>query len=110
MTLGTFTGGSGVYNLSGGSLWVGTLYLGYDNDATGAFMQTGGTNTVNDTLILGCNTGNSGAYNLSSGSLSATTEYIGNSGTGTFTQTGGLIRSPAISTSAIIPPATGLIP
>ncbi|MGP8050774.1 MAG: autotransporter domain-containing protein [Desulfobaccales bacterium] len=82
---------SGTYNLSGGSLSADFEAIGVNG--TGAFIQTGGTHTVSDILILGDSPGASGTYNLSgTGSLSVTGaggETIGNSGTGTFTQTGG---------------------
>ena len=43
-----------------------------------------------DILYLGNNSGGSGTYSLSgSGQLSASYEYVGNSGTGSFTQSGG---------------------
>ncbi len=57
---------------------------------TGAFNQSGGTNTVGTTLLLGYLGGSSGSYNLSgTGSLSAGYETIGLYGTGAFTQSGG---------------------
>ena len=57
---------------------------------TGAFNQTGGTNTVTSVLNLGNYTGIAGTYNLSgSGVLSALSEVVGNNGPGTFNQTGG---------------------
>jgi outer membrane autotransporter protein len=59
------------------------------NVSTGTLNQTGGTNTVANTLLLGNNLGSSGTYNLSGGSLSTNSAVIGNGGTGTFTQTGG---------------------
>jgi hypothetical protein len=59
------------------------------------FSQSGGTNTVTNTLTLGDQTGSSdlrgyGTYVLSgAGSLSANNETVGNSGIGAFTQSGG---------------------
>ncbi len=91
LTLGSNSGDSGSYNLSGGSLAVAELngaeYIGYDG--TGTFAQTGGTHTVGVPLYLGYNADGSGTYNLGSGSLYAASEYVGYSGSGTFTQTGG---------------------
>jgi hypothetical protein len=63
------------------------LYIG--KVSTGALNQTGGTNTVGGTLFLGFNSGASGAYSLNSGSLFTNGAIIGNGGTGTFIQTGG---------------------
>ncbi|MGA9820636.1 MAG: autotransporter domain-containing protein, partial [Desulfobaccales bacterium] len=86
--LGTASGASGSYLLSGGSLSAGSEYAG--NNGSGSFNQSGGTNTVGDTLALGYNTGATGTYNLSAGSLSVTSfEDVGYSGSGTFTQSGG---------------------
>ena len=56
---------------------------------SGAFTQTGGTTTVNDTLSLGYYASGSGAYNLSAGSLASNNLIVGQSGTGVFTQSGG---------------------
>ncbi len=56
---------------------------------TGTFIQTGGTNTVDDSLLLGFGPGGQGSYELGLGRLSTRRIYVGLSGTGTFTQTGG---------------------
>ena len=40
---------------------------------SGTFTQSGGTNTVSNTLTLAANAGSSGTYNLSGGSLAAAT-------------------------------------
>ena len=49
-------------------------------------MQTGGTNTMSNSLYIG----SGGTYNLSGcGLLSASSLYIGHYETGTFTQNGG---------------------
>ena len=61
---------------------------------TGTFTQFGGVNQMNANnyggLTLGYNPGSSGTYGLGGGGLlSAFTEIVGNSGTGTFTQSGG---------------------
>jgi autotransporter-associated beta strand protein len=87
--LGYNLGGSGTYNLLGGSLSVGSIYVG--NSGSGSFTQTGGANSLGTSLYLGYNTGSNGTYTQSSGSLlNASTEYIGYSGSGGFTQTGGV--------------------
>jgi hypothetical protein len=87
--LGSYSGSSGTYNLSGGALSASAEYLG--SYGTGFFTQTGGTNSVASQLYLGYYTGGIGNYALSgSGSLSAGYEIIGNNGTGAFTQTGGM--------------------
>ena len=75
--------------MDSGSLNAANNYVGYSN--TGTFTQTGGANSVTDTLYIGgilssC----SGSYALSGiGQLSAQSEIIGLHGSGTFTQTGG---------------------
>ena len=78
-----------LFTQSGGTLSSGYEFIGIGG--TGTFTQSGGTNTVSNTLDLGFYSGSSGAYNLSStGSLSAgNSEDIGYYGTGTFTQSGG---------------------
>ena len=113
--LGDFSGASGTYSLSGGSLFCGSeLVIG--NSGAGNFTQSGGTSSAASTLIvgelgtgvfaplgrsqyrvrqlyLGDLSGSSGTYNLSgSGLLSVSSsayEYIGHSGSGIFTQSGG---------------------
>jgi hypothetical protein len=85
--------GSGTYNLSGGSLM--TSYEEVGGHGSGTFIQTGGTNTVTNTLSqyvsfgVGGNSGpTTGSYTLSgTGSLTSMSEEIGT--TGTFTQNGG---------------------
>jgi hypothetical protein len=90
LSLGYYSGGSGTYELSGGSLWVGySEAIGYSG--TGTFKQTGGGNTITSYLVLGYQAGGSGTYELSgTGNLSTlTSEIIGYYGTGTFNQSGG---------------------
>jgi len=72
---------------SGGSLAAGWEYVG--DSGTGAFTQSGGTNTVTRSLYLGTWAGASGTYALSAGSLAAGFEWVGTNGTGAFTQSGG---------------------
>ncbi|MGA2060897.1 MAG: autotransporter-associated beta strand repeat-containing protein [Thermoguttaceae bacterium] len=89
------TGNSGTVQMSDGSLTVEWYeYIGYSG--TGIFNQTGGTNAFSyespvQDLYLGYRAGSSGTYDLSgAGQLYKAGEFIGYSGTGTFTQTGGL--------------------
>jgi len=78
-----------------GATYPVTGDLTYDNESigqhnTGALIQGGFTNTVNNNLKLGQNAGASGSYNLSGGSLwVGGYEYVGYSGAGSFTQSGG---------------------
>ncbi|HXJ00318.1 MAG TPA: PEP-CTERM sorting domain-containing protein [Micropepsaceae bacterium] len=81
-------GGSGTYNMNGGTLNVGLIEDGHAG--IGVMNQTGGT--VNASLWLGNAGGSSGTYNLSNGTLNAGDEAIGLSGGGSsvFNQTGGI--------------------
>ena len=69
-------------------LWAKHEYIG--RYGTGSFTQTGGTNTIGNTVRVGYYSGSDGTYQLSgTGQLSAEWETIGYAGTGSFTQTGG---------------------
>lgn len=66
----------------------------YDNEYIGAtgkgvLKQTGGSNTVNELLIVGQEPGSNGVYKLKGGSLTAFQAIVGQYGLGTFTQTAG---------------------
>jgi len=87
--LGYFSGSSGTYNLSGGSLWAPAETIGVLTGGVGVFNQSGGTNTASDYLALGYRNGSSGTYNLSGGSLFSDYESIGFQGLGVFNQSGG---------------------
>jgi hypothetical protein len=83
------------YNLSGGTLSLHTMFLGYVGN--GAFNQSGGSNAVSLALyvgygISGTNPASSGTYTLSAGVLNASSanENVGISGTGLFNQSGGI--------------------
>jgi autotransporter-associated beta strand protein len=78
--------GAGAIRMPSGSLSICSQYVG--SGGTGAFIQSGGTNSAWD-VQLGINPGDSGSYCLSgSGQLSASIEYIANSGNGCFMQSG----------------------
>jgi autotransporter-associated beta strand protein len=83
LVLGSGTGGTGRYFLSGGLLesWSNE-YVG--DSGLGSFAQSGGTNSTDKLFV-----GSSGSYNLSGGLLFAENEYVSNSGTGSFTQSAG---------------------
>ena len=100
--VGDFTGGLGIYALSAGTLATvpdsgGPGGENIGSDASGSFLQTGGTNDMSDgsSLYLGVNAGISGYYSLSSTSSCASTlsvggsEYVGDAGNGMFIQSGG---------------------
>ena len=90
--LGYYTAGSGTYSLGGGSgspsLSAQNEDIGYSGGAS--FSQSGGTNTVGNTLTLGNNSGSHGAYDLQGGSLSAPTVNLKSGGT--FAQSGGTLN------------------
>lgn len=91
--IGQGVGMAGVLNLSGsGLLSASSQTVGHSGNGT--FTQTGGTNDAldvsgNGSLTLGAQVGSTGTYSLSAGSLTTYFEFVGNSGTGTFSQTGG---------------------
>jgi hypothetical protein len=116
---GAFIGysGNGVFNQSGGTHSVGSvwgLYIGYNTTASGTytlsgsgvlnvpgevigylgqgtFTQSGGTHAVNGNLNVGFAAGSSGTFTLSGGTLGIRAlEIIGYSGSGVFNQGGGV--------------------
>ena len=92
--LGNQSGSSGVYNLSGGSLSIGSGIIG--SSGSGLFNQTGGTHTVNGNLSLGHFAGGSGAYNQSGGiNTIAGILFLGYNpgGSGTYNLSGGSLES-----------------
>ena len=82
--------------IPGGNLSANTTYIGGSqiDFGTGAVIQTGGTLTVGssgDGVALGYNAPDIGNYSLSgTGSLNSYVERIGYSGSGNFTQSGGV--------------------
>jgi hypothetical protein len=62
LTLALEIGGSGTYNLKGGSLQVGELGEFIGLKGTGTFDQSGGKHTVAGNLFIGSSNG-SGTYN-----------------------------------------------
>ncbi|MGA7562400.1 MAG: autotransporter domain-containing protein [Desulfobaccales bacterium] len=95
ITLGGAGGGS--YNLSAGSLSVGTDEVVGNFLGVGVFTQSGGTNSVTGNLFVGQSPSGSGTYNLSDGSLSVLgNETIGDPGVGVFNQSGGINNAPGV--------------
>ncbi len=94
LAVGLNAGSSGTYKLENGTLNnLGLESVGISG--TGKFEQKFGVNAT-DFLALGVNAGSSGTYDLKGGTLSVGTgiltggsEIIGQSGTGSFTQSGG---------------------
>ena len=70
LVLGSTAGSSGSHNLSGfDSLSAGTEAIG--ESGNGTLTQSGGSNTVSDTMTIAANPGSAGTYNLSGGTLVA---------------------------------------
>jgi len=82
LTLGSNSGSSGSYTLSGtGSLTATNETIGFFG--AGAVTQSGSsTNTVGSTLTIGSQSGANGSYTLSGGNLSVGSQIVGGSGVG----------------------------
>lgn len=100
LTVGSAAGSQGTWTLSDGELHVTTGVV-VGNAGTGTFVQSGGLHTVTGDLSAGITA--AGQYTLSDGILQAANELIGRAGTvtvnnteqlatgtGVFTQTGGV--------------------
>jgi hypothetical protein len=100
LSLGYNPGDTGTYALGGGTLALSQVgpvftgsqyeYIGYAG--TGAFVQSGGTNTLpyGGIISVGNNPGSTGTYSLSGGTLNGGDyEYVGYYGAGSFNQSGG---------------------
>jgi fibronectin-binding autotransporter adhesin len=100
--LGYQAGGTGTYQLNGGTLRAGNYeYFGYSG--TGCFIQSGGTHLVSSHLYLGYNATGTGSYTMSGGLLTIGTGgllgnlYVGYHGKGVFSQSGGTHTSGEVS-------------
>ena len=94
--LGEYLGSAGYYNLSGtGVVKAAGLGIGFPDDGTAVFDQTGGTVTIGGLGIANNHSTASGSYKLEDGSLTITggAIYIAGSGTGSFIQTGGTVST-----------------
>ena len=86
------SGGTGTFSQSGGYNTPFNLFLGFNTNDVGGYVQSGGTNSVGQYLYVGYNSGSSGTYTQTGGTNGvAQGLYLGyNSGSsGTYTQTGG---------------------
>jgi autotransporter family porin len=84
---GTATAGTGTYNLSGGTLIAGTLYVGLSG--AGSFSHSDGS-ALYGGISIGTQANSVGSYNLDGGSaFTMGTVIVGDQGTGVFSQTGG---------------------
>ena len=99
LELGRSAGGSGTYQISGGELNVnresvaGTgAFVLVGNAGSGTFTQSGGSSvSVEGTITLGFAAGGIGNYTLSDSGTTLETEHLVIR-TGTFAQTGGLVK------------------
>ncbi len=74
--------------ISGGQLATSVQFVG--NSATGAFIQSGGSNSARTLYLAYGTSASSGSYTLSGPAvLSSPVQYVGFSGSGVFTQSGG---------------------
>ena len=72
------SGGTGVYNMSGGALNVdGEMWVGNQNGGTGTFTQTSGAVSVGSWFVVG-RQGGMGNYTISGGTLTRTNTNGGN--------------------------------
>ena len=92
LNIATIGNSSGSYLLNAGSLHV-SQYETVGYSGTGAFSQSGGTNSTSEIDIAsslgGSNPAGSGTYTLAAGQFSAGVENVGIAGPGTFNQSGG---------------------
>ena len=84
---------------AGATLTVGQTAVA-ETGGTAVFNQTGGTHNTG-TLYIGSSPSTSGTYLLSGGTLNATSFQDGREGTGTFNQSGGAVVVPGSTTPNI---------
>ena len=93
ITVGSQIGGSGSYNLSGGSVNVGTFIVG--NSGTGSVSQSAGNVTISSIMVIGqINTFSSSSYTLSGGNLTVNNGayFVVGGAKGSMNQTGGTVN------------------
>ncbi len=82
---------TGTIAVNSGTLTAVNITLGDDQNTSGNMIQRGGTVTISTNLALGqFGTTAKGNYSLVDGTLTTHGEYVGVTGSGTFTQSGGL--------------------
>ena len=96
ITVGAFAYSSGTAIISGGSLTTGALILGQPN-ATGKFLQSGGTVTATSVQV------GHGTYSLSNGAtlIVSGDEAFGSSDLGSYQQTGGFNQAGSFSVGVL---------
>jgi hypothetical protein len=85
--------GNGVLTVGNG-MTIGYFYVG---GGSGSFNQTGGSNTVTNSINV-----YNGSYSLSNGTLSGISSSLYTSPTGTFTQSGGICNIPVNSNGSFV--------
>ena len=109
--LSSATGATGTMNMSGGVANIGSwLAVGRGGDS-GMLNVSGGSLTVaTNNLTIASFAGNSGTLNVSGGTVDTVNSvYVGESGTGTITQTGGLLIAGGNVIAGVNGSATGTI-
>ena len=96
--------GKAQYNLQGGTLNTGDLFVGYEG--TGTFNQTGGDHAVNGDIWIGGEPTGIGTYILQNNTLTSNRTFVGFLGTGTFKQSGG---THTIANDLVVGSATGRV-
>jgi len=87
MILGRWEDADGTYELQDGDMACTHLRVG--DNGVGQFTQTGGTNTVAESVSIGHDYDGEGEYSLQTGFLYANSMCVGDHGVGRFEQTGG---------------------
>jgi len=82
--LGDSSGSIGTYNLSATGALSSTGGVTVGREATGIFIQNGGTSTLGGNMVLGDKAGSLGRYAISGGTLSAQELRVGHFGSGQF--------------------------
>lgn len=99
LSLGFYSGATGTYNLSAGTLASAGTDVGFSG--RGVFVQTGGDHTVSGLLRIAANTASSGSYTISGGTLSAT--QLANNGTLTIDPGGAVtVTSSMTNTGSVV--------
>ena len=82
LNLGIGAGSVGRYDLSGGTL--SSLVTVVGNSGAGTFVQSGGSHVVDSGMYIGFDVGSTGTYDLTGGTLSSSLTYVGRNGNGSF--------------------------